>query len=242
MTTDPLPSAVDSRPLTLAVQAPMLGTYPMARRAHSVYHSGMITLVHGTWPRGFFREWLNIVRRLLGLKPKPLWFQSESPFRENLERSLKDASLDCEIRSFCWSGANSVFARAAAADELESVLREDLDQSQDARPVVIAHSHGGNIALRAIDRLGADASRIRLVTLATPFLKVFVRAKAGGGVRVVLFLLLLAANSRHSFRYFLVVHRSCFVGSERRHRLGVLVRRCGTSFGGFDRRLRDTAA
>ena len=146
----------------------------MARRAHSVYHSGMITLVHGTWPRGFFPKWLKIMR-LLGLsKPKPLWFESESPFREKLEPSLKDASLDCEIRPFCWSGANSVFAREGAAQKLARVLKDDLKPS-NAMPIVIAHSHGGNVALRAMTHLGADASRVRIVTLATPFLRVFVR-------------------------------------------------------------------
>jgi hypothetical protein len=170
--------------------------------AHSVYQSGMITLVHGTWPGGFFAKWLNIVRPFVGLKPKLLWFQSESPFREdpkrsltfreNLELSLEAASLDCEIRSFDWSGANSVFARDGAAQKLARVLKEDLKPS-NITPIVIAHSHGGNVALRAMTHLGADANRIRLVTLATPFLKVFVRAEAGGGV--VLFLLLLAAIS-----------------------------------------------
>jgi hypothetical protein len=89
----------------------------------SVYHSGVITLVHGTWPRGLFPKWLNMMR-LLGLsKPKPLWFESESPFRKELELELKDASLDCEIRPFCWSGANSIFARDEAAQKLARVLK-----------------------------------------------------------------------------------------------------------------------
>jgi hypothetical protein len=101
----------------------------------------MITLVHGTWPRGFFPKWLNMMR-LLGLsKPKPLWFESESPFRKKLELELKDASPDCEIRPFCWSGANSIFARDEAAQKLARVLKDDL-KSSNAAPIVIAHSHG----------------------------------------------------------------------------------------------------
>jgi hypothetical protein len=47
-------------------------------------------------------------------------------------------------------------------------------QDQSAAPIVIAHSHGGNVALRALSHLG-DASRVRVVTLATPFLRVFAR-------------------------------------------------------------------
>jgi len=139
----------------------------------------MITLVHGTWPRGFFHKWLNIMWRLLGLKPKPLWFESESPFRKKLKPLLKDASLDCEIRPFCWSGANSVFARDEAAQKLARVLKDDLKPS-NATPIVIAHSHGGNVALRAMTYLGADASRVRIVTLAVPFLRVFVRESLDG--------------------------------------------------------------
>lgn len=138
-----------------------------------MYPSGMITLVHGTWPRGFLPKWL--IMRLPWLsKPKPLWFQRRSPFRENLESSLKHASLDCKIRPFCWSGANSVFARDKAAQKLARLLKDDLKPG-NAPPIVIAHSHGGNVALRAMTYLGADASRVRIVTLAAPFLRVFVR-------------------------------------------------------------------
>jgi len=144
----------------------------------------MITLVHGTWPRGFFPKWLNMMR-LLGLsKPKPLWFESESPFREKLEIELKDASPDCEIRPFCWSGANSIFARDEAAQKLARVLKDDL-KSSNAAPIVIAHSHGGNVALRAMAHLGADASRVRIVTLATPFLRVFVREALDEATKVL---------------------------------------------------------
>ena len=148
----------------------------------------MITLVHGTWPRGLLPKWLDIMR-LLG-SSKPLWFESDSPFRQELEFSLKNASLDCEIRTLCWSGANSVFARDEAARELARVLKDDLEPS-DATPIVIAHSHGGNVALRAMTHLGAGASRVRIVTLAAPFLRVFVREPLS--VPVLVFLPLLGA-------------------------------------------------
>src|SRR5262249_19591922 len=45
-------------------------------------------------------------------------------------------------------------------------------------PVLIAHSHGGNVVLRAMNYLRAsevDISRVKIVTLATPFLRVFTR-------------------------------------------------------------------
>jgi pimeloyl-ACP methyl ester carboxylesterase len=68
------------------------------------------------------------------------------------------------------SGANSVFHRARAADKLHNILASDPD---NANSIVIAHSHGGNVAFRAISRLGSRGARIHLITLATPFLRVF---------------------------------------------------------------------
>ena len=59
------------------------------------------------------------------------------------------------------------------------MLQVDLGQSSNATPIVIAHSHGANVALRAMTHLGADASRVRIVTLAAPFLRVFVPEFAG---------------------------------------------------------------
>jgi hypothetical protein len=103
------------------------------------------------------------------------WFEEGSSFRESLEASLRDVLLDFGVRTFCWSGANSVYARDVAAEQLAALLKRDLGQSSAATAIVIAHSHGGNVALRAMTYLGVEASRVKLVTLATPFLRVFVR-------------------------------------------------------------------
>jgi hypothetical protein len=43
----------------------------------------------------------------------------------------------------------------------------------NANSIVIAHSHGGNVAFRAISKLDSRGARIHLITLATPFLQVF---------------------------------------------------------------------
>lgn len=137
-----------------------------------------IILVHGTWGRGFFPESVNSVGRLrkfwrFWFPPKKGWFEEGSPFRIKIEEELKNAPDEHPIRTFCWSGANSVYARDAAAAELANNLREDLESPGDAA-IVIAHSHGGNVALRALHYLNPQqASRVKLVTLATPFLRVF---------------------------------------------------------------------
>jgi hypothetical protein len=125
-----------------------------------------IILVHGTWPRGVFPKRREVKRP---------WFEEGSQFRAGLEAALKSASLDWPIRAFLWSGANSVHARNYAARKLSDQLRNSLQDHPDVTAVIIAHSHGGNVALRALQHLDSMAGRIRIVTLATPFLRVIAR-------------------------------------------------------------------
>jgi hypothetical protein len=87
-----------------------------------------------------------------------------------LESDLQKEDITATFRIFRWSGANSVFHRARAADELTRLLASDPD---NANSIVIAHSHGGNVAFRALSKLGTRGARITLITLATPFLRVF---------------------------------------------------------------------
>src|SRR5262249_46762260 len=130
-----------------------------------------IILVHGTWSRGFFPK----RRQVSLLSPnKRWWFEEGSQFRTALDAALKSASLDWPIRAFVWSGANSVHARDRAASELSQQLRKDL-QDPNATAVIIAHSHGGNVAFRALQHLNSTADQIKVVTLATPFLRVVAR-------------------------------------------------------------------
>jgi hypothetical protein len=126
-------------------------------------------LVHGTWGRGVFPKIANLKRRYL-FRGSKRWFEDGAPFYERLK------SLGWPIRGFLWSGANSVHARDSAAKELSVCLKEDLKDS-DTTAVIIAHSHGGNVALRALQYLDSSmADRTSVVTLATPFLRVFARS------------------------------------------------------------------
>jgi hypothetical protein len=133
----------------------------------------IITMVHGTWGRGFFpKEYMAGPRSWLGKffpAARPPWFHEGSVFHRRLESELRKANITATFRTFRWSGANSVFHRARAADELNRLLASDPD---DANSIVIAHSHGGNVAFRAISKLGSRGARINLITLATPFLRV----------------------------------------------------------------------
>jgi hypothetical protein len=109
----------------------------------------VITLVHGTWGR------------------KTTWTQPDSRLREVLIQHLPDA----EIRAFSWSGKNSPSARHKASLALSLDLRELLQLQPQALHVVIGHSHGGNVALKAVE-LGNLFDQMAIVCLSTPFFNV----------------------------------------------------------------------
>jgi hypothetical protein len=139
--------------------------------------SGPIILVHGTWGRGFFARKQDSEAPRRALSPEQLrWFEGGSQFRRNLDIGLRSLAFDGRVSSFPWSGSNSVHSRDCAARRLSDVLTEFLNDPQNA-PLIIAHSHGGNIALRALEYVGAEAHRVRIITLATPFLQIFLRDK-----------------------------------------------------------------
>lgn len=65
--------------------------------------------------------------------------------------------------------------RSDAADRLAEQLEHQIRSLPQSDHVVVAHSHGGNIATLAAHRLrekGVDVGRLRLVTMGTPFLEV----------------------------------------------------------------------
>lgn len=144
-----------------------------------------ITLVHGTWPRGFFprlfrfKQW---VRGLMGRRqpwePPPFWFEEGSPFLTRLSTELHD--IPHKITRLLWTGENSIRIRDETAQVLAKRLSAKHAEHPQATQLIIAHSHGGNIALRALHLLHQpDGSRLceadgpppLVVTLATPFIE-----------------------------------------------------------------------
>jgi len=107
-------------------------------------HQFLITLVHGTWGRGFFLKPRRRNRR-------PLWFEEGSPFLVRPDSKLGDIPHD--VTPLLWSGANSIFVRDKAAHVLAEHLSAEHAEQPQATQLVIAHSHGGNIALRALHHL-----------------------------------------------------------------------------------------
>ena len=124
----------------------------------------VVTLIPGTWAG------------------KAAWIRADSP----LNRALTTAG--CQVVPFEWSHRNSHRARARAAQRLAEQLHGQINESPAARQWIVAHSHGGNIALHAVRHLrgsGAGAPRVSTVTLATPFIHARRRALSGKSVLVL---------------------------------------------------------
>lgn len=140
-------------------------------------------LIPGTWASGFFVPWLPR-RRARGA----YWFEQGSAFRCALLDSL-GATSRVYFTSLPWSERNSMRARTVAAKTFASLLKAELDDHPDAQHFVVAHSHGGNIALSALqDLTPEERGRISgLVTMGTPFLW-FEPLEAGLAAQLVVFL------------------------------------------------------
>jgi hypothetical protein len=110
----------------------------------------VVFLVHGT--------------RLLFAR-RAQWVRAGSRFINGLLNGLGPSTL---IKSFTWSGRNSVGAREEAARRLSEHLRESAARFPGVRHSVIGHSHGGSVALKAVT--AADLADADVVCLSTPIL------------------------------------------------------------------------
>jgi hypothetical protein len=150
----------------------------------------LVHLVHGTWPYGWMthfarsalrHRWLRWLRHWLPGRCRArrwrqrerLWFQPGSSFQRDIHASLP-AELRARVRfvRFRWTGANSFGARETAAGCLRHHLGIWLRRTPEACHLVVAHSHGGTVAVDALGRWAAppEASALKgVLTMATPF-------------------------------------------------------------------------
>jgi hypothetical protein len=113
----------------------------------------VVTLVHGTFATA------------------APWTKPDSALCRRLKNEFGDKIL---IEPFSWYPAdNSIEARMAAAEKLSSHLARLQENNPEGRQYVIAHSHGGNVALDAVALYGRNLAGI--ACLATPFLHASVR-------------------------------------------------------------------
>lgn len=82
-----------------------------------------------------------------------------------MTRTLK-TRCNATVERFQWSGRNTHRARVRAA----TALANRIEQRSDDNIVIVAHSHGGNVALAATRIARATNRKRGLVTLGTPFL------------------------------------------------------------------------
>ena len=117
----------------------------------------VVTLVHGTFGRLAGRD--------------ASWTREGSFLRQRL---LEELSPDVVFLPFRWSGMNWPSARYAAARRLRDHLRVTSERYPERNHFVLAHSHGGNVALYALRDAGAEPPPAWLpagvVCLSTPFI------------------------------------------------------------------------
>ena len=124
----------------------------------------------------FFATTTLIIAVLTAIKvynwwTKPLlWFDPLSPFSRQLITTAEEYGAKTTVTAFEWSGANSVMHRHRAAEQLADYLRREHKKYPYSEQIVVAHSHGGNLA-SALDRLTTTSLPL-LVTLATPFVSI----------------------------------------------------------------------
>ena len=111
----------------------------------------LVIFVHGTWV-----DWWSL--------------SSDEYFQMYLRDTFREKEeSEVEFKTLNWSGNNSMSARAKAATELREILTEFLSKPDSKRALVIAHSHGGNVALQASIGLNTNKS-VSLFCIATPFI------------------------------------------------------------------------
>jgi hypothetical protein len=139
----------------------------------------LVYLVHGTWGRGYRPD-----KTLLG-RPRtaPIWSEPGSGFHDDLRAALLRRGFEPRLTPVHWPGSNSVFERDRVARFLARILDDDVQADPTCRQLVIAHSHGGNIALDAARHYRQSETDIQIVTLATPFVDLWTAMPVRDGNR-----------------------------------------------------------
>lgn len=101
------------------------------------------------------------------------WMQNGSLCRKILGSESGDR---VSFVPFGWTGKNNQEARLAASRDLVQTVRSQLEgDPSEKRVVILAHSHGGNIALKALEELHSVPQVAGVVCMATPYFSVRVR-------------------------------------------------------------------
>jgi hypothetical protein len=125
----------------------------------------IIYAVHGTWPYGP-PSWRG--RR----RSRADWASADAPWSEpgSAFAAAVTQGRDVSWVPFEWTGDNTFAARDTASRELCERLQASLAAS-DLPLAIVAHSHGGTVAVAAVEKLSAEhrARIVGVVTMGTPF-------------------------------------------------------------------------
>lgn len=111
----------------------------------------VVTLVHGTFAKG------------------ATWTKNSSILRDEIAAELGQHEREVTFDVFEWSGRNTHKARVKAGYELASHIKALRKRFPLAKHFIIAHSHGGNVALLAHKHLPEHLHALGVATLGTPF-------------------------------------------------------------------------
>jgi len=98
------------------------------------------------------------------------WFHSNNDMAQNIYEKFEGQA---EIRSFIWSGKNSIKSRSNAAIKLSEMIQEDQKQKKADQIFLVAHSHGGTVVAECLAKYWNKLSALPLggiICLATPFI------------------------------------------------------------------------
>jgi hypothetical protein len=119
-----------------------------------------VILLHGTRPPWTRRSLRKCLRKV------PYDYAEWAGLRQHLATAFHEDGI--EIQPAFWDGKNSHRSRRRAAGDLRAVLLTRLHPRSTEVLFVLAHSHGGNVALRAA--AGLQGSLGGIVCFATPVL------------------------------------------------------------------------
>lgn len=113
----------------------------------------LVTLVHGTFARA------------------APWTRDGSVLRSEISEALRALGREVVFDTFDWSGRNTHKARIKAGYQLAAHIRALRARHPQCPHFIVAHSHGGNVALFAHKHLDTDMHALGVATLGTPFIK-----------------------------------------------------------------------
>ena len=127
----------------------------------------ILHLVHGTWPEG---GWFS--HRFKKKSHQPFWFEPGSTTWTQLAGD--DNVIVSQAPS--WSGNNSFKDRSEGGEILRNYLENNFKSHKKSKHVIIAHSHGGNVALLALNGMSEFLrEQFVLITVGTPFFHIGLR-------------------------------------------------------------------